>query len=64
MKRTCKPSFTITIQRNHFGGSEKVAYAITPAKAQKIIDLLTPERQKKQKAMRCTSITLDQFFSS
>ena len=64
MKRTSKPSFTITIQRNHFGGYENVAYAITPAKAQKIIDLLTPERQKKQKAMRCTSIALDQFFSN
>jgi len=64
MKRSTKPSFTITIQSNHFGGSSKVAYAISPAKAEKIISLLVPEQEKKQKQMRCSSIKLDQFFST
>lgn len=45
------------------GGNEAVSFEITKAKANKIIDLIQPEIEKKRKQIACTSITLDQFFN-
>ena len=44
------------------GGNKAVSFEITKAKANKIIDLIQPEIEKKRKQVACTSITLDQFF--
>ncbi len=44
------------------GGNEAVSFEITKAKANKIIDLIQPEIEKKRKELRCTSITLERFY--
>ena len=44
------------------GGSPKIVFEITHAKAQKIIDLIQPEIEKKKKKFIAAPITLDRFF--
>ena len=44
------------------GGDAPVVFEITKAKADKIINLIQPEIQKRREEIRCTSITLDKFF--
>ena len=44
------------------GGDAPVVFEITKAKADKIINLIQPEIQKRREELRCTSITLDKFF--
>ena len=56
-----RQTFTITIQSNQ-GISPACAFEISQAKAQKIIDLINPEINKKKKKMECSSIKLDTFF--
>ena len=44
------------------GGGPKVVFEITEQKAQKIIDLIQPEINKKKDKMPTPSVTLDPFF--
>ena len=60
--RTKKPTFTITIQNNQVASTPRVLFRVTPAKTEKILDMLQPERRRGIKETKCTSITLDNFF--
>ncbi len=51
----------LTLQSKN-GGNPAIAFEITTAKANKIVDLIQPEIAKKRKQIACTSITLDQCF--
>ena len=55
------PKFIITLQPKN-GSNPPVAFEITKAKANKIIDLIQPEIAKKRKELQCTSGTLEPFF--
>ena len=61
--RTKKPTYTITIQNNQFASPPKVLFRVTPAKTEKILDMLQPERKRGIKETKCSSVTLDMFFT-
>ena len=45
------------------GGAPKVSFEVTPTKAQKIIDIIQSDIEKSHKKKKCSSITLDMFFT-
>ena len=54
--------FVLTLQPVN-GGGRAITFEVTPNKADKVLDLLMPEIEKKEKSSKATSITLDQFFA-
>jgi len=54
--------FVLTLQPVN-GGGRAITFEVTPNKADKVLNLLMPEIEKKEKAMMTTSVTLDQFFT-
>ena len=58
-----KNSKYILLLQPQNGGSDKAVFELTPAKAQKVIDLLEPEiRKLRGKAV--PSLTLEPFFTN
>ena len=53
--------FVLTLQPVN-GGGRAITFEVTPNKADKVLALLMPEIEKKEKEVRATSITLEQFF--
>ena len=53
--------FVLTLQPVN-GGGRAITFEVTPKKADKVLALLMPEIEKKEKEVRATSITLEQFF--
>ena len=58
-----KNSKYILLLQPQNGGSDKAVFEITPAKAQKVIDLLEPEIRK-HKGKPTPSMTLEPFFTN
>ena len=58
--RTSK-RFVLTLQPVN-GGGRAITFEVTPNKADKVLNLLMPEIEKKEKEVKATSITLMQFF--
>ena len=58
---TKRRKFILFLQAKN-GGGPKVVFEITEHKAQKIIDLIQPEINKKREKMPTPSVTLDPFF--
>ena len=56
------PKYIITLQTTT-GGGPKVSYEITGHKAQRIVDLIQSDIEKSIKKKKCSSITLDMFFT-
>ena len=44
------------------GGSRALTFEITGNKADKVLALLMPEIEKKEKSIKASSITLERFF--
>ena len=44
------------------GGDRALTFEITGNKADKVLALLMPEMEKKEKQVKATSITLERFF--
>tara|TARA_Y100001963_G_C6441621_1_gene291670 strand:- start:57 stop:254 length:198 start_codon:yes stop_codon:yes gene_type:complete len=53
--------FILTLQPVN-GGGRAITFEVTPNKADKVLALLMPEIEKKEKEVKATSITLEQFF--
>ena len=62
MPRIKNPKYIITMQLTN-GGAPKVSFEVTPTKAQKIIDIIQSDIEKSHKKKKCSSITLDMFFT-
>ena len=54
--------FILTLQPVN-GGGRAITFEVTPNKADKVLALLMPEIEKKEKSMVTSSITLDRFFT-
>ena len=57
-----KSKYIITLQTSN-GFSPGVSFEISPLKAEKIIDLIHSDIEKSIKKKKCSSITLDMFFT-
>jgi len=57
-----KKTFTITLQSNQ-GISPQVAFVVSGAKAEKIIDMIQPEIKKKKKQMESSSVKITDFLT-
>ena len=53
--------FVLTLQPVN-GGGRALTFEVTPNKADKVLALLMPEIEKKEKSMTTSSVTLEQFF--
>ena len=53
--------FVLTLQPVN-GGGRAITFEVTPNKADKVLALLMPEIEKKEKEVKATSITLERFF--
>ena len=62
MAKGKKNRYIITMQQTN-GGAPKLSFEVTPHKAQKIIDMIQSEVEKSIKKTKCTSVTLDMFFT-
>ena len=62
MPRIKTRKYIITMQLTN-GGAPKVSFEVTPTKAQKIIDIIQSDVVKSNKKKKCSSITLDIFFT-
>ena len=54
--------FILTLQPVN-GGGRAITFEVTPNKADKVLALLMPEIEKKEKEVKATSITLERFFT-
>jgi len=57
-----KPKFIIALQCSN-GGTPKVSFEIAENKAQRIIDIIQSDMEKSIKKKKCTSTTLEPFFT-
>jgi len=57
-----KPKYIITLQTSN-GGSPKVSFEITGGKAERIIHLIQSDIEKSITKKKCSSVTLDLFFT-
>ena len=62
MPRIKTRKYIITMQLTN-GGAPKVSFEVTESKAQKIIDIIQSDVVKSNKKKKCSSITLDIFFT-
>ena len=53
--------FVLTVQPVN-GGGRAITFEVTPNKADKVLSLLMPDIEKKEKEMKFTSVTLERFF--
>jgi len=53
--------FVLTLQPVN-GGGRAITFEVTPSKADKVLQLLAPEIEKKEKSMSMSSVTLEKFF--
>ena len=44
------------------GGGKSISFEVTPNKADKVLQLLAPEIEKKEKSMSMATVTLERFF--
>ena len=54
--------FVVTLQPVN-GGGRAITFECTGNKADKVLALLMPEIEKKEKEVKATSITLERFFN-
>jgi len=57
-----KPSFTITIQGNHFNNKPISFFSVSQSKVEKVIKSLEPEAARYKKKLKPSAVTLDMFF--
>jgi NADPH-dependent curcumin reductase CurA len=55
-------NYVVTLQRCN-GGTGEIAFELTRSKAERIIDIAESDIAKSTKKRKCTSITLDEFFT-
>ena len=53
--------FVLTLQPVN-GGGKAITFEVTPNKADKVLQLLAPEIEKKEKSMSMATVTLERFF--
>ena len=53
--------FVLTLQPVN-GGGKAITFEVTPNKADKVLQLLAPEIDKKEKSMSMATVTLERFF--
>ena len=57
-----KPSFTITIQGNHFNNKPISFFSVSQSKVEKVLKSLEPEAARYKKKLKPSAVTLDMFF--
>ena len=53
--------FVLTLQPVN-GGGKSISFEVTPNKADKVLQILAPEIDKKEKSIKMATATLEQFF--